>query len=760
MKRKRMALWTLVLLLTLALAQSAGAYSYYAPGPSGTVGLSSPTISQQFRLGTGELITRVDMWLDGVSVQATWDLKGLVSYTPPLPLSKGTHKVKMSVYVKGYSALTHEFSFTVADGALSGVPAPDPESLRALDHLNALRTAAGLPAMAYSAALGAAAGGHARYLVANSVSGHYQEQGAPLFFGVTPGDRVRYYGYAGSSGEVVAQEGPAEEALDLWIASLYHRLSLISPGNREMGYGQAGTGRRANVVETGPNEPVPGAVVPWPYPGQTGVAVGWPGLESPDPLRLYPGTEGPLGYTVTLTFAGGPRALTLATASLTGPGGSPIPVMTFSPVNDDHLDDTVAMIPYAPLLPESTYTAKLSGSVDYGQGAQSYSREWSFTTAPGLEPDFRSAYGSRIGGTGFSQGMRVFLGGLPVRNLVVESSTAFRFDPPQGYDGATDLLVVTPEGREDVWGDFKLSAAAEPEPFRSGTYTLSLSGRVQTVPAQVHAGGTIMLAASVLKELGLQMYEVPGLGRIYWTQGQSTGDVVPGSAVARIGGRQVLLDLPVQLRDGELMVPAAFVEALSKTVGLKDVGDHWAREAIVRLVDVKIIAGFPDRSFRPNESLSRAAFIKMLVAARRLPLRIGDTSSFTDLDGHWLADQGYLGAAVLAGIVRPGEYPGRRLEPDQSITRAEIAVMVVRAMGLDAIAGTRSVAVSGGQVTIAGRTFVDAGLWARPGYIAVAVEKGIVSGYAETGSSYSYRPANPATRAEAAVMITRMLDAH
>jgi len=60
--------------------------------------------------------------------------------------------------------------------------------------------------------------------------------------GPTGGARARFYGYGGGVSEIINFTHRAEDAVDGWMATLYHRLPMIYPGNTEMGYGVAGTG--------------------------------------------------------------------------------------------------------------------------------------------------------------------------------------------------------------------------------------------------------------------------------------------------------------------------------------------------------------------------------------------------------------------------------------------------------------------------------------------------------------------------------------
>lgn len=782
----------------LAWTDVAAAFSYYPATPQGPVGVSRPAILQQFLLDPGEEFLRARMWLDGRSVQPTWNGRGTLSYTPPAPLSPGAHSVRLSVEIAPakpgyvYDPVVSNFTIQVADGAVESLPAPGPEELRALEHVNAYRAAAGLQSLAYSPALGVAAREHARYLIVNPVQRtadpHHQREGTQRFFGASPGDRVAYYGYGNPNAEVINFVPRAEDAVDGWMATLYHRIPLVHPGSFEMGYGLAGAGDAnfVDVLETGQAETGAGASL-WPWNGQTDVPWSWDGAEVPDPFDLYPGVKGPVGYPVTLTFGGAVNSLTLRNASLTGPGGE-VAVMRFSPANDSRLKDTVALIPYAPLRPGTTYSVRLTGEVDLGSGPQPYDRRWSFTTTGRGEFRVsnrvitinrdRQVKSMRIDGVGFSQGTRFFMNGLPVEGLSVDSATRATFLPPAGFAGGTaDLLAVAADGTEYQWPEFV--RASDGFQYGSGgeaftPTTLQVNGRAVGATALLHRSGAVLLPESALEALGARQSRVPENGRVYWTYGGRTGDYTPGYTAASVAGSAVSLALPVLTVDGVTYVDAAFARRLTDAgvvagggqvavgtavEGMYDIAGHWAKDAVARLVKAGIVSGNGDGTFRPDAALTRAAFVKMLAGARRIPAAPGSSTGFADTAGHWVATQGYLGAAVQAGILVPAEYPGGRFEPDRPITREEIAVMVTRALGQDALAAGRRVTLTGGLLSLGGRSFADAGAWSRPGYVAQAVEVGIVAGYKEADGTYTFRPDRQATRAEAAVMSLRAMEA-
>ena len=50
-------------------------------------------------------------------------------------------------------------------------------------------------------------------------------------------------------------------------------------------------------------------------------------------------------------------------------------------------------------------------------------------------------------------------------------------------------------------------------------------------------------------------------------------------------------------------------------VTLSDISGHWAETNITTLVDAKVINGYPDGTFRPDGTISKAEFIKLLMSA-------------------------------------------------------------------------------------------------------------------------------------------------
>jgi hypothetical protein len=164
---------------------------------------------------------------------------------------------------------------------------------------------------------------------------------------------------------------------------------------------------------------------------------------------------------------------------------------------------------------------------------------------------------------------------------------------------------------------------------------------------------------------------------------------------------------------------------------------HYASEAITYLKNNGIVSGYPDGSYQPNNPVSRAEFAKMAVEAAGLTLIDPATPSFNDVPkSHWAYK--YIETAKANGIIEG--YPDGSFRPNNNITRAEIAAVIVRAAGL-------SIDTSGTAFTDVPDTH-----WAYD-EIMTAKNNGIVSGYPDG----TFRPDNSATRAEAAQMVYNWL---
>lgn len=177
-----------------------------------------------------------------------------------------------------------------------------------------------------------------------------------------------------------------------------------------------------------------------------------------------------------------------------------------------------------------------------------------------------------------------------------------------------------------------------------------------------------------------------------------------------------------------------------------DIVGHWCEGEVAQAQDLGFIDGYPDGTMRPDNKVTRAEFLKMVVAANKF--RLGDTRDpnipFDDVLGHWFLP--YLGTGVGKGIVIPTESPDRKYRPDNPITRDEAAAYVIRSLGLSDVARTKdpNTAPFKDMGTVNGYYLGD---------VTLCAEMGILKGY-EDGT---VRGDRTLTRAEAVVMVLRAL---
>ena len=108
-----------------------------------------------------------------------------------------------------------------------------------------------------------------------------------------------------------------------------------------------------------------------------------------------------------------------------------------------------------------------------------------------------------------------------------------------------------------------------------------------------------------------------------------------------------------------------------------DIKNHANKAAIEELAFRGIINGMGKGTFMPNKTMTRAEFAA--IVTRALGLAAKDTKAFTDVpSSKWYA--GYIGTANSSGIVN-GVGSGK-FNPDGTITRQEAAAMVARAAKL------------------------------------------------------------------------------
>ncbi|MBB6218882.1 hypothetical protein HNQ80_005057 [Anaerosolibacter carboniphilus] len=186
----------------------------------------------------------------------------------------------------------------------------------------------------------------------------------------------------------------------------------------------------------------------------------------------------------------------------------------------------------------------------------------------------------------------------------------------------------------------------------------------------------------------------------------------------------------------------AYGSSINMPKSFSDIGNHWSNVTISKLIEMGAIGGYPDGSFKPNNTIKRSEVAAILRKALKLEL-IND-NSFADTASHWAGKE--IHTLVANNIIDKNEY-GTSYSPETNTTRVELAKMIVRAMGLEKNAKDLS-----GKATnyLDDKDIINVD----KGYVILANQQGIISGYPDN----TFKPNQTVTRAEASSMIVRMIE--
>ncbi|EKD93870.1 MAG: Ig-like, group 2 [uncultured bacterium] len=191
--------------------------------------------------------------------------------------------------------------------------------------------------------------------------------------------------------------------------------------------------------------------------------------------------------------------------------------------------------------------------------------------------------------------------------------------------------------------------------------------------------------------------------------------------------------------EGEIEIVLTDEDGNLETITLTDIYGHWAENYILELVQNKVMQGYDDGTFRPDQSMNRAEFTKTVLEA--LGYSIPDTitsSDFSDVPvNEWYAP--YTQTAKERNII--AGYEDGTFRPNNNITRAEAIKILLQAANI--------------EIEIPAETIfsdVDLNEWYAP-YVVKAHSMGIVSGYDDGRFGVN----DPITRGQVTKIIVELL---
>ena len=170
---------------------------------------------------------------------------------------------------------------------------------------------------------------------------------------------------------------------------------------------------------------------------------------------------------------------------------------------------------------------------------------------------------------------------------------------------------------------------------------------------------------------------------------------------------------------------------------LQDIEEHWAKESISQFISKGYIGGYEDSTFRPNNNITRAEFVKLINKVYGFT-QIADID-FKDVNSsNWFYND--LRIAMYEGYING--YTDKTFRPNNNITREEIATIITNIMSnkdpkIDKIGIFNDLN--------------EISNWAKDS-VEGAIEGGFIGGYEDN----TIRPKSGATRAESVAILSRV----
>ena len=165
-----------------------------------------------------------------------------------------------------------------------------------------------------------------------------------------------------------------------------------------------------------------------------------------------------------------------------------------------------------------------------------------------------------------------------------------------------------------------------------------------------------------------------------------------------------------------------------------DISGHWSKDYVISLSKKGYISGYPDKTFRPDNTVTRAEMVKLV--CNMLKLKEKESAVFDDVrTGDWYF--GCVGAANETGIVN-GD--GKSFFPDATITRQDAAVIIMRMLKYC------------GKELSGSKSFSDSAMISEYAQSSVS---SLAANDIINGENGCFNPARPVTRGELAALIER-----
>ncbi len=240
-----------------------------------------------------------------------------------------------------------------------------------LNLLNYYRKVAGLEALYYDETLSKNCKKHVEYMIINNTVTHFEDSNLS---GYSPEGEL-----AGKHSNIAYGTSGMYEAIEIWINSLYHRLPLLNPALKKIGFYYK-DGYAVLDCATGINkEYIDWDYVLFPAPEQEDFKRYFNSREEPNPLPQ--GAKLPVGNFITITFNPSYNINENFKIKLLDYENNEVDIFiqypTFSSdINFKYRKNTISILPKKILLPLSKYTVSIEGNVN----DEYFLKKWDFFT--------------------------------------------------------------------------------------------------------------------------------------------------------------------------------------------------------------------------------------------------------------------------------------------------------------------------------------------------------------------------------------------
>lgn len=173
----------------------------------------------------------------------------------------------------------------------------------------------------------------------------------------------------------------------------------------------------------------------------------------------------------------------------------------------------------------------------------------------------------------------------------------------------------------------------------------------------------------------------------------------------------------------------SFIENIRNNNSFKDINSETLyRESIIKLLNRNLLSGYPDKTFRPKNTITRGEISKVIVNGFNLSNKNKADKGFKDIENHWSKD--FVMIAKSNGLINGVNK--LEFKPNEPITGAEFATILVRGKGL-----------SNSVNNSLNKNWYD-------GYVSIADENGLLYD--------NFDPLKPVTRAEVAASMIKIIN--